>query len=99
MASQLKRYRHATQRLHTLFIRKLSKAIDLKNIQIADLQAKVQSLETIIRRMRPKKRMKVKAEPNKQFVSMLQVKRAQAFMRAKMKKKEAPELIEFKGFE
>jgi len=81
-ADILRKRRSPTYRTQGLFIRKLMKALDMKNTEIADLQYKIRGLEQVIKRLRPKKRAKVEVNPNKRFVELPEVKLVQAKVRA-----------------
>ena len=62
-----------------LVLRKFSKALDVKNVKIADQDRQIKSLKQLTRRLQPKKRSKVVAEnPNKKFVGMPEVEKAKA---------------------
>ena len=65
-----------------LFIRKIMKALNMKNTVIADLQHRIRGLERVIKRLRPKKRARVDVDPNKRFVELPEVKKVQAKVRA-----------------
>jgi len=88
-----------TKRAEHLVPRKFMKALDMKNVLIADLQYKIKSLEQVIRRLRPKKRAKVTANPNKRFVGLPEVQLAMKKARAAQRQKNNLESIEFHGFD
>ena len=71
----------------------------MKNVLIADLQYKIKSLEQVIRRLRPKKRAKVTANPNKRFVGLPEVQLAMKKARVAQRQKNNLEAIEFHGFD
>lgn len=69
-ADVLRKRRSPTNRAQHYFVRKLMKALDMKNVQIAELQQKVRFLEQVIKRLRRPKRAKVEPNPNnKRFVT------------------------------
>ena len=97
-AAILKKHHSPTKRSERLFIRKLSKGMNKKNIRIADLERKVKCLEMVIRRLRPKKRAKVVPNNNKYFVSMKQAKKVMKKVQAAQQQKNNLLDIEFHGF-
>jgi len=64
----------STQRL---LFRKVEKAFDEKDIQLAIANQKVRSLEAQLEAARPKKRRKVKTSPNSKFANIEAIRRAQ----------------------
>jgi len=80
------------ERDQQLVLRKLSKALDIKNAQIAELDRQVKSLQQLNRRLKPKRRAKVVADgPNERFVNMEQIKKVKAKL-AQKQPKNNPEL-------
>ena len=76
---QLQGTAHLNTRHRKLVLRKYSKALDGKNVKIADQERQIRSLKQLTRRLQPKKRSKVVAEnPNKKFVGMPEVEKAKA---------------------
>ncbi|KAL1838324.1 hypothetical protein VTK73DRAFT_4356 [Phialemonium thermophilum] len=65
----------ASQPTARAIFRKVRKAVDLKNTQIASLQAKVLALEEEVERLRPTKKQKVQIDPNERFATIEQVMR------------------------
>jgi hypothetical protein len=62
-----------------LVLRKMSKALDLKNITIADQDRQIRSLQQLVRHLQPKKRAKVVSQdPNERFITMEAVKEVKA---------------------
>ena len=64
------------------------KAFEKKNAKITELEYKVRSLERVIKRLRPKKRAKVKTNPNKRFAGLPEVQRAIQKAQAAQRKKD-----------
>ncbi len=55
---------------HSLLKRKLSKALDEKNMLLTKTQAKIRSLEVQLEAIRPKKKKAVKLSPNSRFATI-----------------------------
>lgn len=60
-----------------LFTRKIAKALDMKNVEMATLKGTIRAQEHTIARLRPRKRMKVATDPNGHFSRLPQVREAQ----------------------
>ena len=63
-----------TQRL---LFRKIQKAFDEKNVQLATAQRQIQALEARIETIKPRKRKKVDLSPNSKFANIEDIHRAQ----------------------
>ena len=68
----------ATQRL---LFRKIQKAFDEKNAQLATAQRQIQALEAKIESIRPRKRKKVDLSPNSKFANIEDIYQAQLAVR------------------
>lgn len=75
-----------------LLIRKIGKGLDANALAIAQRDQKIRSLELEIERLKPQKRMRVIPDPNKRFVEIQQIGRAQAEAAAALAAEEAIEL-------
>ena len=62
--------------IHSLLGRKLSKALDEKNMLLTEAQVKIRSLEAQLKTARPKKRRAVKLSPNSRFATIGDIQRA-----------------------
>ena len=60
-----------------MLFRKVSKAFDQKNLQIAQHEHRIKQLEARVLQLEPRKRRKVKASPNSRFVGIEAIYRAQ----------------------
>ena len=56
-----------------LIFRKIGKGLDGKNLLIAKYEARIKALEEQVEELRPKKRRKVREDPNERFVTIEQV--------------------------
>ena len=95
----LKKHHSPTKRSKRLFIRKLNKGMNKKNIQIANLERKIKYLEIVIRRLRPKKRAKVIPDNNKYFVGMKEAKKTMKKVEAAQQQKNNLLDVKFHGFD
>ena len=95
----LKKHYNPTKRSKRLFIRKLSKGMNKKNIQITNLERKVKYLEMVIRRLRPKKRAKVIPNNNKYFMGIKEAKKAIKKVKAAQQQKNNLLDVKFHGFD
>jgi 4-hydroxybenzoate polyprenyltransferase len=83
-----------------LLFRKIGKGIDSKNISLAAAEGRIRSLELQIEDLRPKKRKKVKEDPNSRFVRIKQIRATQIRLARQLDPNEASaaaQAIEFEG--
>ncbi len=69
-------YEGSDKPTYSLLRRKLSKALDEKNMLLAEAQVKIRSLETQLEAVRLKKRRAVKLNPNSKFATIRDIQRA-----------------------